>query len=398
MGSAQRLDQRWHDATLDAPNRSHEKDPMIRLIHTADWQLGKPYGRFDSEVRAALTEARFDAIDALGKAAAENDAAHVLVAGDVFDTEGPEDRVIVQAISRMQRYACTWWLLPGNHDFARNSGLWDRVRAKGATNIRILTEPMPCELEPGYWLLPAPLTHRHNLDDPTILFDTMETPGARLRIGLAHGSIRDFSSRGEAQNQIAPDRAQRSRLDYLGLGDWHGALRVDARTWYSGTPETDRFQRDEPGHALLVTLEPGAEPIVSPIRTGRFQWLMRDWAISDGDGFAAECGRFLADCEPAATLLQLSLTGIVSLSDRITILARLENDLSHRMRHLAVKSDDLVGRPSEQDLAGLKVEGMLGTAAAKLIGIIDAGGSESSTAKRALERLFVEYHRGQDEA
>lgn len=28
---------------------------MLRLIHTADWQLGKPYGRFDSDVRAAST-------------------------------------------------------------------------------------------------------------------------------------------------------------------------------------------------------------------------------------------------------------------------------------------------------------------------------------------------------
>jgi DNA repair exonuclease SbcCD nuclease subunit len=45
---------------------------MLRLIHTADWQLGKPYGRFDSEVRAALSEARFDAIDAIGKAAVEH--------------------------------------------------------------------------------------------------------------------------------------------------------------------------------------------------------------------------------------------------------------------------------------------------------------------------------------
>jgi hypothetical protein len=27
---------------------------MLRLIHTADLQLGKPYGRFDSDVRAAL--------------------------------------------------------------------------------------------------------------------------------------------------------------------------------------------------------------------------------------------------------------------------------------------------------------------------------------------------------
>jgi DNA repair exonuclease SbcCD nuclease subunit len=92
----------------------------MKLIHTADWQLGKPYGRFEPEVRAALTEARFDAI---GKVATLHAADHVLVAGDVFDTEGPEDRTIVQAISRMERHPCRWWLLPGNHDFARNGGL-----------------------------------------------------------------------------------------------------------------------------------------------------------------------------------------------------------------------------------------------------------------------------------
>jgi hypothetical protein len=371
---------------------------MLRLIHTADWQLGKPYRRFDSDVRAALSEARFDAIDAVGKAAVEHGASHVLVAGDVFDTEGPEDRVIVQAVSRMQRYACTWWLLPGNHDFARNSGLWDRVRTKGAANIRIVAEPVPRELEPGHWLLPAPLMHRHNLDDPTALLDTMETPGATLRIGLAHGSIRDFSSRGESQNQIAPDRAQRSGLDYLALGDWHGALRVDAHTWYSGTPETDRFQRDEPGFALLVVLEPGVEPIVTPIRTGRFQWLQRDWTVADAAGFVAQSERLLANAEPSATLLSLSLAGIVSMSDRIAILGMLDNDLRHRLRHLAVAADDLVGRPSEQDLADLQVEGMIGTAAAKLMAMIEAGGSDSVIARRALERLFVEYQRGQDAA
>lgn len=371
---------------------------MLRLIHTADWQLGKPYGRFDSDVRAALSEARFDAIDTIGKTAADHGAAHVLVAGDVFDTEGPEDRVIVQAVSRMQRYPCTWWLLPGNHDFARNSGLWDRVRSKNAMNIRILAEPIPHELERGHWLLPAPLTHRHNLDDPTVLFDTMETPGARLRIGLAHGSIRDFSSRGEAQNQIAPDRAQRSNLDYLALGDWHGSLRVDARTCYSGTPETDRFQRDEPGSALLVTLEPGAQPAVEPIRTGRFQWLVREWTVADVNSFAADCERLLGQIEPSATLFQLSLTGIVSLSDRIGILGRLDNDLRHRLRYLTVTADDLAGRPGEQDLADLQVEGMIGTAAARLMAMIEIGGSEGIIAKRALERLFVEYRRGQDAA
>jgi hypothetical protein len=36
---------------------------------------------------------------------------------------------------------------------------------------------------------------------------------------------------------------------------------------------------------------------------------------------------------------------------------------------------------------------MLGVAAAKLSARIEAGGTEASVAKRALERLFVEYSR-----
>ncbi|MET3762162.1 DNA repair exonuclease [Sphingomonas sp. UYEF23] len=365
----------------------------MKFIHTADWQLGKPYGRFEPDVRAALSEARFDAIDAIGTTVTLHGADHVLIAGDVFDTEGPEDRTIVQAISRMERHPCRWWLLPGNHDFARNGGLWDRVRQRSGDRITILAEPQPHEIEQGVWLLPAPLTHRHNLEDPTELFDGMETPGARLRIGVAHGSIRDFSTQGETKNQIAPDRARRSSLDYLALGDWHGTLKVDARTWYAGTPETDRFQRDEPGHTLLVDVDGGREPIVTPIRTGRFQWIKRSWTVNDQAGFDAKCARLLGAIDPSATLLDLTLAGITSLTDRVAMLGRLENDVSHRVRYLDVRAADLVGRPSDDDFSQLAVEGMLGLAAAKLSARIETGAADAAAAKRALERLFVEYSR-----
>jgi hypothetical protein len=293
----------------------------------------------------------------------------------------------------MIRHRCQWWLLPGNHDFSRNGGLWDRIRQRTREGIVILSEPEAQEVEPGVWLLPAPLTHRHNLEDPTDIFDAMETPGARLRIGVAHGSIRDFGSQGETKNQIAPDRTRQSNLDYLALGDWHGTLKIDARTWYAGTPETDRFQHDDPGHALVVELTPGCEPSVTPIRTGRFQWLIRDWTVNDQAAFDAECEQLLAAIDPPATLLQLSLAGITSLSDRISMLGRLENDIGHRLRYLDVRADDLVGRPGDDDLATLAVEGILGAAAAKLNALIKAGGTEAQIAKRALERLFVEYSR-----
>jgi hypothetical protein len=367
----------------------------MRFIHTADWQLGKPFGRFDIDVRAALTEARFEALDAIGKAAAENGAGHVLVAGDVFDTEGPEDRTIIQAISRMARHGCRWWLLPGNHDYARNGGLWDRVIGKAAPNITVLRDPTPVEIESGTWILPAPLTHRHNLDDPTSAFDAMATPGAKLRIGLAHGSIRDFGSRGEANNQIAPDRARLSSLAYLALGDWHGTLEVDSRTWYAGTPETDRFQRDAPGQILLVDIEAGGAPAVTPLRTGRFQWLKRDWRINDFAAFEAERQTLWSEIEPSATLLQLSVAGVASLSERIRVLEILEADIGHQLRYLEARTDDLVAQPTEEDMLVLAVEGVLGSAAQKLNALRESGAADAGIARRALERLFVEFARGE---
>lgn len=366
----------------------------MRIIHTADWQLGKPFGRFEPEVRAALGEARFDAVDAIGKAAIAQNAVHVVVAGDIFDSEGPEDRVIVQALSRMGAYPCRWWLLPGNHDFARSGGLWDRVRLRAPASVTVLDRPEPREMETGVWLLPAPLVHRHHSEDPTHGFEAMATPGARLRIGLAHGSIRDFGARGEAPNLIAPDRAKLSGLDYLALGDWHGVLKIDDLTWYAGTPESDRFARDEPGQALMVELAPGASPVVTPFRTGRFHWLAREWQVNDANAFAAHYEGLLGEIDAPATLLRLTLVGIASLADRVTVLERLEHDLRHRLRHLDVRADELVGRPTEADMATLAVEGMLGLAARKLGLIVAGDGPEAAVARRALERLFVAHQRG----
>ena len=108
-------------------------------------------------------------------------------------------------------------------------------------NIVIHVTPEPGPIADGSaWVIPAILTHRHMSGDPTATFESAVTPPGALRIGLAHGSVRSFGSTDYTTNNLlAPDRAATARLDYLALGDWHGASRVDDRTWYSGTPEPD---------------------------------------------------------------------------------------------------------------------------------------------------------------
>lgn len=105
------------------------------------------------------------------------------------------------------------------------------------------------------------------------------------------------------------------------------------------------------------------------------------------------CDGLLAGCEPAATLLRLSLSGIVPLTDRVAMLARIEDDLAHRLRHLDVRDTDVVAKPTEDDLAALSTEGMIGRAGTLLRARIDAGAPDALRARRALERLFVEVLR-----
>jgi DNA repair exonuclease SbcCD nuclease subunit len=370
----------------------------MRLIHTADWQLGKPFGRFPQEVRTALGEARFDVIDRIGALARERDAGHVVVAGDVFDSTGPADRDIVQAVTRMGSAPCTWWLMPGNHDHARSDGLWARVRRAAPANLRVVDTPEPVEMEEGAWLLPAPLEHRRTREDPTSAFDGMATPAGALRIGLAHGSVVDFGARGEADNMIPPDRAQRSGLDYLALGDWHGFLTIGDRTAYSGTPEVDRFGRDEPGGVIVADVRRGAAATIDRVETGRYRWLERNWALAGLDDFERELRDFRQSVDQASTLVRLVLSGTISLADRVAVRQACSDDLAHALRWLDVEDADLIAQPTEDDVAAIDIQGTLAAAVEKLKARIDAGEADRHVAAAALERLYVEAIRATERA
>lgn len=373
--------------------------PTLKIIHTADWQLGKPFGRFPPEVSAALSEARLDAIDRIGAVAKSQGADHVVVAGDVFDNVDPGDRVVLQALSRMERAQATWWLMPGNHDHARPGGLWSRVRRLAPGNVRIVDTPEAVEMEEGgAWLLPAPLEHRKTAADPSASMVDMATPPGALRIGLAHGSITEFGATGESANLIPPDRATSAGLDYLALGDWHGYLPVGDRTAYSGTPEIDRFGRDEPGACIAVEARQEDTPVVERIETGRYLWLSRRWEVASAEDLRRQLDALRGECRFADVLLELKLAGAASLSDRVEMISELEGRVAHELRDLDVDAGRLVTRPTREDVARIDVQGALAGAAATLQAAADAGGPDATVAAAALERLYVEVMRHDAEA
>ena len=254
----------------------------MRLIHTADWQIGKVFRFVDRGTMGVLQEARLEAISAIGRLATEHGAPIVLVAGDIYDIATAESRTLAQPLARMHAFAgVEWHLIPGNHDPHQPGGPWERLLQRGLpANVRVHLEATPVALAEGAALLPAPLARRRALADPTAWMDQAATPEGTIRIGLAHGSISAFGSDADTQpNLIDPGRPEQAGLAYLALGDWHGTKRIGPRCWYAGTPEIDDFEVDGGGHALLVDLAaPGAPPDGAPAGDRPLRMAPRDRA------------------------------------------------------------------------------------------------------------------------
>lgn len=367
---------------------------MTKFLHTSDWQLGKPFGRTSVETRAALQDARLDAIDRIAAAARNAGVRIALVAGDVFDNSEPGDRVFRQALSRMKAAAdIQWVLLPGNHDPARADGLWSRIRSEAPINVVACVEQHITKIEDELSILPAPLQFKRSSDDPTSWFNNAVTEPGSNRIGLAHGSVVEFGSSGP-NNLIDPDRATKAGLQYLALGDWHGVREVNSRTFYSGTPEPDDFGREITGRVLIVELRGSvAPPSVREVIVEKYSWREEAWQISSATEMAKLMSQAFPIAERQRIVARLTLSGLVTLADRVSALTQLEDGLAHELRWLDLRAADLHGRATEDDLSDIDAQGVLRTAAERLRAMAAEPGASASIAQTALERLYIEIQR-----
>ncbi|MFC7397956.1 exonuclease SbcCD subunit D [Chelatococcus sp. GCM10030263] len=301
---------------------------MFRFIHTSDLHLGKRFGNFSGDLPSRLREARHMVIARLAQRAREQGATTILLAGDTFDTETPTPDVRRQALAEMGHHApIRWVVLPGNHDSLQATQLWTTLIAEAPENVVLAVDARPIELAADAVLLPAPCTTRRPGRDLTEWMDGEGTPEGTIRVGLAHGAIRSFSEEGNASEIIAPDRARRAGLDYLALGDWHGALEVDSHTRYSGTPEPDRFKHDQPGGALLVRIAgPSSLPEVTPLETASFAWLRLDLHLLDSDDPVAALEALLPEPRHRRqTLARVVATGRSRLPKRTALAGAIES-------------------------------------------------------------------------
>ncbi|HEY9055707.1 MAG TPA: DNA repair exonuclease [Aurantimonas sp.] len=368
---------------------------MIRILHTADWQIGKPFGTFEPEQRYRLRDERFSAVARIAALAEDRGCDAVLVAGDAFDSNDVLDRDIHRTLDAMAAYRGPWVMLPGNHDAALSVSVWTRLRKLTTKAKMIIADrPEPVVLKDGALvILPAPLTRRREGADLTEWFDHAETSANAVRVGLAHGAVLNrLPEKAEAGNPIADDRADRARLDYLALGDWHGFVEIAPRSVYAGTPEPDRYPANAPGHVAIAEIDaPGAVPRIERVRTARFDWRSMDVRLDGEIGALDDALAALA--RPGETLLDLTLAGSLSLRERV----RLDEALatwSARLFDLRLSDEGLLDEPDEEDLDQIDVGGFVRVAIERLRAkAADPQDPERAAARLALRMAYVEHRR-----
>lgn len=373
----------------------------VSFIHTADWQIGKVFGNIGADAAVLLKTQRIKTVRRIAELSTERGVDAVLVSGDVFENNLVSNETIHALNHAMEGFKGPWVLIPGNHDPALAESVWHRMRALGSgANVFITLEPHAIPLAGGRLvILPAVLRRKHEFEDLTSTWERINTPAGALRVGLAHGSVEGhLPGEAEATNPIAADRATQARLDYLALGDWHGTYKISERTWYSGTPEPDRFKDNDAGNVLHVTIRaPGAVPEVERVRVAHYLWKEIEAVLTDVEDLETLDARLNGLGGPLEQyVVTLTVKGAVDFETREQ-LDLLLSKWRGRFTWIGDDCSQLVAQPTEADLDRIDTAGFVRAAMDRLRAIQANPADPGHDVAVGALRLLYQIHTTQGE-
>lgn len=269
----------------------------MRLLHTADWHLGRGFHG------ASLMDAHAAVLEHVVEVAASERPDAIVVAGDVFDRAYPPlDAVQLydDAMARLAELRIPTVITSGNHDSAVRLGMYGRVAAAAGLHVRTRAREISIPITVGtvdgltIYAIPYldPPLHAAELEaEPThagvlgaalarIAADRAGRPqdGSQVVV-VAHGVVAggrpvtdDGTGRVERAIDVGGVAAVPPSLfagaDYVALGHLHRPQGIGDRIRYSGAPLAFGF--DEVGERkslALVELAPRAAPQVELIPT-----------------------------------------------------------------------------------------------------------------------------------
>jgi len=263
-------------------------DKLVRFIQTSDWQIGMKGGGL-GEAASIVREARIESIHNVLKSARDQNADFVLLCGDIFEHNMVSQEDVTKVVSVFNQYTgIPIYLLPGNHDILGADCVYDRPIFQKLTHLKILQTCDAIQV-PGAYLHPCPVLSKFITKDLTMNIPSVHDADG-IHIGVAHGSlIGKFSAQDweDISLPIDPSSIERTGIDYLALGHWHGYRIFEdnngiPRIAYSGTHEQTRYAEDDAGYCLMVQIEKkGDKPVIEPVKTSQLKWLSRDFEMKE---------------------------------------------------------------------------------------------------------------------
>jgi DNA repair exonuclease SbcCD nuclease subunit len=368
---------------------------MVRFIHTSDWQLGMRRHFLSAEAQPRFSADRINAITTIGRIAADRGCAFAVVAGDVFEHNAIDRQTVVRALDAMAATRLPFYLLPGNHDPLNDASVYrsPTFLERKPGNVTVLQSAEPIEAAPGIEIAAAPWSSKHPVHDLVAeAIRKLEPTSSALRILVGHGTPEEKGGDSLAIIDLATvERALESNtIAYAALGDMHSvnAYGSSGRIWHSGAPEPTAYVEREPGHILVVDLEPG-RCNVEKVPIARWRFIERKFPLNGGEDIAG-LDRWLESLpDKPNTILKLSFEGTLHLIDNLKLeevldhAATLFGALERWERHmdLAIVSD-------ESDFGHLGLSGFAASVLHELQTAAASSGAEAETANDAMALLF----------
>jgi exonuclease SbcD len=267
------------------PSATSDNLSTMRVLHTADWHLGRP---FHGE---ALLDAQAAAIDHVVEVAGEAAVDAVLVAGDLYDRALPPVDAVRLADEGLRRLSerCPVVVISGNHDSAARLGFGAALLARAGLHVR--TAPTACG-QPV--VLGGACIYAIPYLEPDLARGALECEarGHAAVVGAAMARVKaDLAARPAGTRSVviahafvagaAPSASERdlavggagsvppfafAGVDYAALGHLHAPQRAGANGRYAGSPLALSFsEAGQRKSVAVVELGAAAEPRVELI-------------------------------------------------------------------------------------------------------------------------------------
>jgi DNA repair exonuclease SbcCD nuclease subunit len=368
----------------------------FRFLHTSDWQLGMTRHFLSEGAQERFSQARFDAIRALGRIATEEHCQFVLVCGDAFESNQVDRRTIYRTLEALKDVPVPVYLLPGNHDPLNAASVYRSsiFIERKPDHVHVIENANPIQVADGIEIVGAPWMSKRPAANPIgEALKALPPADGVIRICAGHGAADVLTPDSDAPGIIEVAAMEcainEGKVHFVALGDRHSVTKVGTseRIWYSGTPESTDFAETNSGFALIVDV--GDEQVaIKEVKVGQWRFIERTRVdLNTGDDVEM-LRQWLEKVEnKERTVIRLHLVGSLSLSSHGLLHSHLDA-AEDVLGALEAREDDLVVMPDDSDFADLGFSGFAGQTTERLRSKIAEGGDEAAAARHALTLLL----------